>query len=546
MADWSDRDIEDTVFGKVGENHDYRVAYQGSRLVEEPLAVDDFLVAGNSAGSSKTKGVPWNGQMPDNCFKQYNIGSESNTCSTSNPIRANMGAAEEANICQFLFDNNASANSKLTFLENDNVQENDLLYYDWSDMSNFEDIDTMFRNCDPTFGQSSNTDGLSWISSSSNGIFGPDDNFTSGFEASTSEFREFNDASTYCANIRSLPGGSTLEVNDHNQSCLTHRSCQLDTRTKQQAFDGGGNGETNSALTEFANVNNLGECEPHLNIQMQQIYGQYLSEVEGKGLEPCPSQLLPKENFFMKSDSSCMHVLKPDSHIEDKLLYQDLLLSTTSSGITESTQNSSSSFKISANVISDTSHGMGNLQDLSKDPVMQLKEMVEKPTTGPSELASLIDKQHDNFEQEIGSERGNVSLELYTTDMDSTVGKSSSMPLVVSDDISGKAISFHQFQDVIGQLNLRTKLCIRDSLYRLARSAEQRHSFAAANHEHLERTRGVNGTGRSRNRTTAYMDIETDTNPIDRSVAHLLFHRSLGGATRSADDSLSLESHMMA
>lgn len=145
MADWSDRDIEDTVFGKVGENHDYRVAYQGSRLVEEPLAVDDFLVAGNSAGSSKTKGVPWNGQMPDNCFKQYNIGSESNTCSTSNPIRANMGAAEEANICQFLFDNNASANSKLTFLENDNVQENDLLYYDWSDMSNFEDIDTMFR-----------------------------------------------------------------------------------------------------------------------------------------------------------------------------------------------------------------------------------------------------------------------------------------------------------------------------------------------------------------------------------------------------------------
>ncbi|URE03601.1 PPR repeat [Musa troglodytarum] len=535
--------IEDTVFGKVGENHDYRVAYQGGRLVEEPLAVDDFLVAGNSAGCSKRKGVPWNGQMPDNCFKQHNIGLESNACSTSNPIHANMGAAEEANICQLLFDDNASANSKLTFLENDNVRENDLLYYDWSDISNFEDIDTMFRNrCDPTFGQSSNTDGLSWISSSSNGIFGPDDNFTSGFEASTSEFREFNDASTYCANIRSLPGGSTLEVNDNKQSWLTHHSCQLDTRTKQ-AFDGGGNGETYSALTEFASVNNLGECEPHLNIQMQQIYRQYLSEVEGKGLEPCPSQLLPKENCFMKSDSSCMHVLKPDSHIEDKLLYQDLLLSTTSSGITESKQNSTSSIKISANVISNSSHGMGNLQDLSKDPVMQLKEMVEKPSTGPSELASIIDKQHDNFEQEIGSARGNISLELYSTDMDSTVGKRSSMPSVVSDDISVKAISFHQLQDVIDQLNLRTKLCIRDSLYRLARSAEQRHSFAAANHEHLERTRGVNGTGKSR-KTTAYMDIETDTNPIDRSVAHLLFHRSPGGAPRSADDSLSLMSHM--
>ncbi|RRT52283.1 hypothetical protein BHE74_00050024 [Ensete ventricosum] len=127
--------------------------------------------------------------------------------------------------------------------------------------------------------------------------------------------------------------------------------------------------------------------------------------------------------------------------------------------------------------------------------------------------------------------------------MDSTVGKSSSMLSVVSDDVSVKAISFHQLQDVIGQLNLRTKLCIRDSLYRLARSAEQRHSFAAANHEHLERAR-VNGTGKSR-KITAYMDVETDTNPIDRSVAHLLFQRLPGDATRSADDSLSLESHMM-
>ncbi|RRT52284.1 hypothetical protein B296_00048866, partial [Ensete ventricosum] len=129
---------------RFGENHDHRVAYQGGRLVEEPLLVDDFLIAGNSEGSSKTKGVPWNGQMPGNCFKQHNIDLESNTCSTSNPIRANMGAAEEANICQLLFDNNASANSKLTFLENDNVRENDV-YYDWSDISNFEDIDTMFR-----------------------------------------------------------------------------------------------------------------------------------------------------------------------------------------------------------------------------------------------------------------------------------------------------------------------------------------------------------------------------------------------------------------
>lgn len=41
------------------------------------------------------------------------------------------------------------------------------------------------------------------------------------------------------------------------------------------------------------------------------------------------------------------------------------------------------------------------------------------------------------------------------------------------------------------QLDLRTKLCIRDSLYRLARSAEQRHDFVGIN----ESTANCGGTG---------------------------------------------------
>lgn len=38
------------------------------------------------------------------------------------------------------------------------------------------------------------------------------------------------------------------------------------------------------------------------------------------------------------------------------------------------------------------------------------------------------------------------------------------------------------------------------------------------------------------------MDIETDTNPIDRSVAHLLFHRPADSSTTPAHGSFSFKS----
>ncbi|XP_076960463.1 protein LNK1-like isoform X2 [Bidens hawaiensis] len=94
------------------------------------------------------------------------------------------------------------------------------------------------------------------------------------------------------------------------------------------------------------------------------------------------------------------------------------------------------------------------------------------------------------------------------------------------DEISLEATTFRQLQQVLLQLDLRTKLCIRDSLYRLARSAEQRHDFVGIN----ESTANCGDTGGpvmtdGTSKCTGIMDMETDTNPIDRTVAHLLFHR---------------------
>ncbi|XP_028055845.1 protein LNK1-like isoform X2 [Camellia sinensis] len=131
-------------------------------------------------------------------------------------------------------------------------------------------------------------------------------------------------------------------------------------------------------------------------------------------------------------------------------------------------------------------------------------------------------------------------------DLDSSNVQESSCMSSGFGEISLEASSFRQLQQVMEQLDMKTKLCIRDSLYRLARNAEQRHHHMNLNDGSVDDgdTSGAfmaEGTKKS----NGFMDLETDTNPIDRSIAHLLFHRPSYSSIMPAHDSLSLNSHTM-
>uniref|UniRef100_A0A7N0VEK2 Protein LNK1 n=2 Tax=Kalanchoe fedtschenkoi TaxID=63787 RepID=A0A7N0VEK2_KALFE len=97
------------------------------------------------------------------------------------------------------------------------------------------------------------------------------------------------------------------------------------------------------------------------------------------------------------------------------------------------------------------------------------------------------------------------------------------------DEKSLEETSFRQLQEVMEQLDLKTKLCIRDSLYRLARSAEQRHGAATMN-QFNKADNDSSEVLTAETKHAGLLDIETDTNPIDRSIAHLLFHRPNGSS----------------
>ncbi|CAA2968290.1 Hypothetical predicted protein [Olea europaea subsp. europaea] len=104
--------------------------------------------------------------------------------------------------------------------------------------------------------------------------------------------------------------------------------------------------------------------------------------------------------------------------------------------------------------------------------------------------------------------------ELCSSDVQESLSMSSDL-----DDISPEAVSFLQLQHVTEQLNLKTKLCIRDGLCRLALLAEQR--------PRLENLNNSSGNQRDASETfmaecakkcTGVMNME-----VDRSIAHLLF-----------------------
>ncbi|KAK9001331.1 hypothetical protein V6N11_083117 [Hibiscus sabdariffa] len=130
-------------------------------------------------------------------------------------------------------------------------------------------------------------------------------------------------------------------------------------------------------------------------------------------------------------------------------------------------------------------------------------------------------------QDECRSEVEGVSV-VNPAELDSSNARESSCVISPLDEVSLEASSFRQLQQVMEKLDIRTKLCIRDSLYRLARSAEQRHNCSKTKggiRDDKDEDASGSSVADETNTCTGFMDMETDTNPIDRSIAHLLFHR---------------------
>ncbi|GMH16387.1 hypothetical protein Nepgr_018228 [Nepenthes gracilis] len=431
---------------------------------------------------------------------------------------------------------------------------NDLLYYGWPDIENFEDVDRMFRSCDSTFGLGIDDAEFGWVSSS-HAVEGSDDKLKSGFKISGLEANGYSSVTEH----HEGQNNTAPLVNDSDKK-FTTSSWNLSSLN----LDAGG-----SAAGTHTTFSNVAETVSQVD------NGQQINQRESKTKRRKPSEgkrktrhlenydsFLPNDNKKQsgvlrhpfgnsKNQSSSLGTPQQRQRLHHNGLQAEICFANSNFG--HQSNQVSASRDLFGNKSEDTSHPSKSRMDSlytsnhmqsaesSHDISFQTPAVAGDKKKGPCHHHKLsshpekfmvqteyydsvsLQKQANNFEGEVeGHSEVTGSGTGIQSELDSSYVQESCMSSGL-DEISLEASSFHQFLHVMEQLDIRTKLCIRDSLYRLAKSAEQRHKCANGNRDDKDASGAFMSD--ETNEFTGFMDMETNTNPIDRSIAHLLFHR---------------------
>ncbi|XP_074275618.1 protein LNK1 isoform X1 [Silene latifolia] len=607
MSDMGNYELEDIVW-ELSDNDDHIVPFTGDKKgyavergdklsqprVELKYAesnVDSGVAPGNTTGMKEEASLDavkedqkamlgkstWGHssneeRMPTPCFSSSKGKSVDSKFCADEPVVNDQAFTSDNNLKQYQLTDASCTENDLAFLRNglEDKGSDDLLFYGWPELENFEDVDNMLRNCDPTFALDiDNCGDLSWLSSSHT-IEGSNDALKSGFAFpgcdpcglnSVTEQQdvygrsnESNKNLTLGSCERDLhkfvpDARSTITESYGNESRAVHH---IDTQSqihghvspsKHQKSPGGkrknwssGNG---ISFIQFDKLNEAGE-ENHL------LNSQHNFSPENQQLQDTSRPWLQTPKPVIKSNHQTSDCVLPSS--------------------TPSTTKSEAGVlpKMSPR---DSSHASINMHSVESSRDISFKNITESKKKGKlhqrrlsrhTEKSNLRTQRFDSDqscdkkpitkdENEAEGQRKIDGCDIgFSGELNSSTIQESSCLSSVMDEPAFDASSLKQLQHVMGQLDIRTKLCIRDSLYRLARSAAQRHKCDNQSNGGGDE-RDANGAFLSgTNKSTGFIDMETDTNPIDRSIAHLLFHRpSDPSASATPVDAVAMKSHIM-
>ncbi|KAI3448263.1 hypothetical protein Pfo_004928, partial [Paulownia fortunei] len=492
--------------------------------------------------------------------------------------------------------------SHLDFFENaENKDSSDFLYYGWPEIGNFEDIDGMFRSCDSTFGLGvCKEDELGWLSSADD-LGGSGDVLNSDVEfpcpepnvvENISENHEFskgysiNDSAMTSAPIRYKDSSWTSEKSDSymsfvigpaiadskdgfipqeqglgfngkiqpriitNSHSRTGGAAMINEHKQQIKLQNQSEGKSKEHYIGNGSFNHISDLpnEVQLSSGLTSHHAFPSVRMQQQQHTPCPDSYSYLQNpiSYVHSDNSCTHLSDPASVNLKPSTVKSETNDLTSVSPRDSSQASSQlqymeschdpPFEMTALAVCEQREKLHSCQGSRSSVNSSLKN--GSVTVQASKFDPGLVGKYENHNDPEG-----VSLDTPAELGSSNVQESSTMTSGL-DDISLEAASFRQLQLVMERLDLRTKLCIRDSLYRLAWSAEQRHNHATLNVGCGDEKDAADGASMSEgtNKCTSFMDMETDTNPIDRSIAHLLFHRPSDSSTTPAHDSFPFKS----
>ncbi|KAI3445725.1 hypothetical protein Pfo_002390, partial [Paulownia fortunei] len=448
----------------------------------------------------------------------------------------------------FKSNNTESTGNTLDFFENTEEKDSsDFLYYGWPEIGNFEDVDRMFRSCDSTFGLvASKEDELGWFTSADD-IGGSGDVVKSDFEFACPESNPVENTSQ---------NHDSSKSNSINDSAMTSAPTRFKDSSwiseKSDSYMSFVNGPAMANSKDgFIHKEQINEHKKQVKLQNQSIRKrkeQYFGNGSFSYISNLPNEVVQLPLSYMHSDNSPLSDLTSVNPAPSAVKSETNDLTSPSprdsSHASNQLQSMESShdppFPMTARAGSGRREKLHSHQGSRSSVYSSLKNAsatVQAAIGDPGLIGKQVHYSGDKSENHSDTE--GVSLVIPAELGSSNMQESSTMSSGV-DDISQEAASFRQLQLVMEQLDLRTKICIRDSLYRLARSAEQRHNHANLNGSCGDE-RDASGAFMAEG-TNNFMDMETDTNPIDRSIAHLLFHRPSESSAIPAHDSLPFKS----
>ncbi|KAL3348339.1 hypothetical protein AABB24_021814 [Solanum stoloniferum] len=407
--------------------------------------------------------------------------------------------------------NRLGDDSRVFHHQNEELEQSDFIDYGWANIGSFDDLDKIFSNNDPLFGDTSLPNTLDLWSSCKDVTSSQDKSVPLSIDSpslalgslripskrlkvkaeyrldqeksSTADEENVNDITSnvhLCTDAREHAGGKSMllpkekelcgswspDLNKFGMPSVTNQPCPASELSQQSQLQGP-------------------ECLQHKHFPgplfASSIYGD-----TGNYCSP-----MPVWSQFHSGQASHQHVLSS----------------------CEASPGNSNHFNKS--------------QDASsKSLMMTPQEKIEKLRRRQQLRAMLaIQKQQQQFSYQPAKEGGSVEENLScipSLDPNSPLeqGDSNTVCLAV-ESYSVEDTALYLLQDVISKLDLKIRLCIRDSLFRLAQSATQRQcgndSCGTKKHGREVGKEEINTDNRPPH-------VETETNPIDRTVAHLLFY----------------------
>ncbi|GAA0142223.1 hypothetical protein LIER_03171 [Lithospermum erythrorhizon] len=419
----------------------------------------------------------------------------------------------------------------------------------FDDLGKFEDVDRMFRSWDSTFGLGTGQENdLGWLSSS--GAIGKsEDVLKSGVEFSFPDSISQKSMSENENKQRS--NGMTCSGNEseeQNSSAISNWSGQLGSLSfLNETSDSGGtekkdevipNGQLDEQIKQMKIQNQLENHKKDQYVGHDTFF--YAADVPEAGLQSIKA---PHSLGYLESDITFMSSEYSFASDQNSQHPAQSGIKTENSGPTSVSPNDSYTSNqmqakdheaSSLHVVSLAASENGECMDRPKKLLASSTGIPKSMDFSAQVFMPTIISDEKPIHYSGKSHSNGVNLGSHQ-ELDFSAAQDSSMSSGLH-DISIEATSFRQLQFVMEQMDLRTKLCIRDSLYRLAQNAEQRHQFVQFNGGRIVDDSTLAETD---TKFADLMDIETDTNPIDRSVAHLLFHRPAESPVLAGGDALS-------